>query len=124
GMMGALAQINDKLDRMPAARPEKQRRPIGGGARAVGGDQHIRSQEAVLVRQAKLAQSGGAHFLPHFDKDLRVETESAALGDHRRERGDGGAVLSLIVGSPAPVDALALDRHAPRGTTPAPTSAR
>ena len=67
------------------------------------------------MRATKLAQSGGAHFLAHFDEDLRVETETAALGDHRCERGDVDAVLPFIVGSPAPVDALALDRHEPRG---------
>src|SRR5262249_31712486 len=42
GMMGPLAQIDDEVDRVAAARPEKERRPIGRDPRAVGGDQQIR----------------------------------------------------------------------------------
>jgi hypothetical protein len=63
----------------------------------------------MLVLDAKLAQSGGAHFLSHVDQDLGVEAEAPALGDDRRERGDVDAVLSLVVGRAAAVDARALD---------------
>src|SRR5262249_51134800 len=49
GMMGALAQIDDEVDRVAAARPEKQRRPVGRNPRAVRGDQQIRAQEFMLV---------------------------------------------------------------------------
>jgi hypothetical protein len=41
GMMAALAQIDDELDRMAAARAEKKRRPIGCGARAIGCNEQI-----------------------------------------------------------------------------------
>src|SRR5262249_13880988 len=34
GMMGPLAQIDDEVDRVAAARPEKERRPIGRDPRA------------------------------------------------------------------------------------------
>ena len=98
---------------MAAARPEKERWPVGRDPRAVGGDQQIRPQEFILLRGAKLAQSGGAHVLSHLDQNLRVEAEAAALGDDRRERGDVHAVLSLVVGRAAAVDARALDRQHP-----------
>src|SRR5262245_66593134 len=78
GMMGALAQIDDEVDRVAAARAEKQRRPLGRDPRAVRGDQQIRPQEFMLVLGAKLAQSGGAHFLSHLDQNLGVEAEAAA----------------------------------------------
>ena len=113
GMMGALAQIDDKVDRVAAARPKKQRRPIGRDPRAVRGDQQIRPQEFILVLGAKLAQSGGAHFLSHLDQNLGVEAEAPTLGDDRGERGDVDAVLSLVIGRAAAVKARALDGQRP-----------
>src|SRR5215475_12307647 len=67
----------------------------------------------MLVLGAKLAQSGGAHFLSHLDQNLGVEAEAAALGDDRRERADVDAVLPLVVGRAAAVKARALDRQHP-----------
>src|SRR5215475_5362509 len=67
----------------------------------------------MLVLGAKLAQSGGAYFLSHLDQNLYVEAEAAALGDDRRERADVDAVLSLVIGRAAAVDARALDGHHP-----------
>src|SRR5262249_6881115 len=97
-MMGGLAQIEDEVDRVAAARPKKQRRPIGRDPRAVRGDQQIRLQEFIFVLCAEFVQSGGAHFLSHLNQNLGVEAEAAALGDDRRQRGDVDAVLSLVVG--------------------------
>ena len=112
-MVGALAQIDHEVDRVAAARPEKQRRPVGRDPRAVRGDQQIRAQEFMLVLGAKLAQPGGAHFLSHLDQNLYVEAEAAALGDDRRERADVDAVLALVIGRTAAVDARALDGQHP-----------
>ena len=116
GMMAALAQIDDELDWMAAAR----RRPIGCGARAVRCNEQVGTQEVMLLRDAKLAQAGRAHFLSHFDENFRVEAEPAALGQDRRERGDVDAVLPLVICSTATVQALTFDREHPRRQSRAP----
>src|SRR5215471_11311270 len=113
GMMSALAQIDDEIDWVAAARSEKDRRPIGRDPRAVRGNQQIRLQELMLVLGAKLAQSGGADFLSHLDQNFGVEAEAAALGDDRGECGDVDAVLSLVVGGAAAVKTRALDGQHP-----------
>src|SRR5262249_56884782 len=105
--------MDGKLEGMPAARAEKERRSIGRGARSVGGDQQVGAQETILVLHAKLAQSGGADFLSHLDENLRVEAEAPALGDDRGECGDVDAVLTLVVGGSAAVEALSLHRQPP-----------
>src|SRR5262249_14193872 len=120
GMMAALAQIDDELDWMAAARAEKKRRPIGCGARAVRCNEQVGTQEVMLLRDAKLAQAGRAHFLSHFDENFRVEAEPAALGQDRRERGDVDAVLPLVICSTATVQALTFDREHPRRQSRAP----
>ena len=118
GMMPALAQLDDQVDGVAAARAEKDRRLAGRNARAVRGDQHIRLQKPILVLHAKLVQPDGADFLAHLDQDLDVEAQARAgafaLGKHRRERRDIDAVLSLVVGGAAAVDAVAFHRQHPR----------
>src|SRR5712692_4993603 len=109
GMMRALAQIDDQLDRVAAARAEKDRRLLRRDARSVRGDQQIRLEEFLPVLGAQLAQSGRTDFLAHLDQDLDVEAEPSALGEHRRERRDIDAVLSLVVRAAAAVPAIALD---------------
>jgi hypothetical protein len=124
GMVRALAQIDDKVDHGAAARAEKDRRPVGRDARAVRRDQQVRPQQLILVPQAKLAQPGRADLLAHLDQDLHVEAQgrarAAALGEHSRERRDVDAVLSLVIGGAAAVDARALDAHHPGGKAAAP----
>ena len=56
GVMAALAQIDDQVDQVAAARAEEQRRPVGRDARTVRGDQEVGLEQAVLVPLAQLAQ--------------------------------------------------------------------
>ena len=105
---------------MAAARAEKQRRLVGRDARPVGGDQQVGAQRAVLVLLAELAQAGRADLFAHLDQEFDVEAEPAALRQHRGERRDVDAVLALVVGGAAAVDALALDGERPRRQSRAP----
>ncbi len=113
GVMPALAQVDDQVDHVAAARTQEDGRPIGRDARAVGGDQHIRLQETMLVLDAELTQAARAHFLSHLDEHLGVEAEPTALGQHRRKRCDIDAVLALVVGGSAAIEARAFHRERP-----------
>ena len=66
------------------------------------------ASSSVLVLGAKLAQAGRAGFLAHLDQPFGVEAELAALGEHRRLRGDIDRVLALVVDHAAPVVAAVL----------------
>ena len=119
-LWGRTDEADEELDRMAAARAQKKRRPIGCGARAVGCDQQIGAQQVILLREAKLAQAGGAHFLSHLDKNFRVEAEPAALGQDHRERGDVDAVLPFVICRTATIQALTFDGEYPRRQSGAP----
>ena len=113
GMMTALAQVDDQVDRVAAARAEKECRLVGRDPRPVGGDQQVGAERAVLVLLAQFAQTGRADFFAHLDQEFDVEAEPAALRQHRRECRDVDAVLALVVGGAAAVDAVAFDLERP-----------
>ena len=119
GMMSALAQIDHQVDRVAAAGTEIDRRLAGRDARAIRGDQQIGFQQLLLVPRTELRHAGGPHLLAHLDQHLGVEAEPAALGQDRGQRRDIDAVLALVVGGAAAVDAVALDRQGP-GRKPRP----
>ena len=48
-VMSAFARIDREIDRERAARAERNRRPVGGEARAVGTDQHVGSEQLVML---------------------------------------------------------------------------
>ena len=113
GMMTAVAQIDDQVDRVPAAGAQKERRLAGCDPRPVGRNQKVGAERAVLVLLAQLAQSRRADLFTHLDQEFDVEAEPAAFFKHRRERGNVDAVLALVVGGAAAVDAVALDLERP-----------
>jgi hypothetical protein len=112
-MMRALAQIDDEVDQIAAAGAEEERRLAGSDPGAIRCDQQICLQELISMLQAQLAQSRRADFLAHLDQDLGVEAEPTSLCEHRSQRRDVDAVLPLVVGGAAPVDASAFDRCDP-----------
>ena len=118
GMVPAFAQIDDQLDRVGAARAEKDRRPVRRDARTVRSDQQVRPQQPMLVLNAKFMQPRGTDLLSHLDQDFDVEAQTraitSALGEHRGERRDVDAVLPLVVGRAATVEARAFDGDRPR----------
>ena len=64
--------------------------------------------------RAQFAQAHRADLLGHLEQDFAIEAERAAFREHRRQRADIDAVLALVVGGAASVDALALDHDLPR----------
>ena len=119
-MVGAGAQIDDELDRLAAARAEEDRRPVGGEARPVRGDEQIGAEARAQRASAERAQPGRAHLLARLEQDLHREAEPAPRGDHRGERAEIDAVLALVVGRAAPVEPFAAAAQRPRGEPAAP----
>ena len=72
----------------------------------------------------ELAQAGGAYFLSRLDQKLHVEAEpcavAAPLGNHGSKRSNVDAVLPLVVGSAAAIEAIAFHGEPPRRETRAP----
>src|SRR5262249_43167689 len=87
-MVAALAQVDDEIDRVAAARAKEQRRPVGRDARPIRGDQEIGLEKPVLMRLAQLAQPDGADFFAHLDQELDVEAEPPALAKDSRKASD------------------------------------
>src|SRR5262245_10957604 len=101
------------MDTDAAAAAEKHGRTISRKARTVGGEKQVGLQ---LVAQAfaDLAEIGRADLLAHLDDEFGVETELAAA--HRADRTQRrkiDAVLPLVVGGAAAIDAVADRRDAP-----------
>ena len=113
GVVAALAQIDDQVDHVAAPAAEKQRRTVGRDARPVRCDQEIGLEQPILVEFAQLPQTRRTELLAHFDQELDIEPQPAALGEHGSDRGDIDRVLALVVGGAAPVPALAFDRQRP-----------
>src|SRR5882757_3894548 len=101
-MMAALARIDPYVDRKGAARAERDRRPVGGEARAVGTNQHV-GLEQVPVVAADLAQARRAVLLAHLDQPFGIEAELAAFCQYGGLRRDIDRVLALVVDHTAPV---------------------
>ena len=101
-----------------AAATEEDGRPVGGKPRTVGGEQQIGLQ-LVAQRCADFIQIGRADLFAHLDQEFGVEAELAAARlAHRAQRGEIDAVLALVVGSAAAIDAVVDRRHLP-GIEPA-----
>ena len=117
-MMTALAQVHVEMNADAAAAAEEDGRPIGGKPWAVGGEQQIGLQ-LVAQRCADFIQIRRADLFAHLDQEFGVEPELAAARlAHRAQRGEIDAVLALVVGSAAAIDAVVDRRHLP-GIEPA-----
>ena len=112
-MVPALAQVDTQVEVERTARAQEDRRPRGGEARSVGGDQHI-GGEALLVGGAQFAQPRRAGFLAGFIEHLQVEPEAAARLQNRRHCGKVDAVLALVVGAATAVEPVAFAGEDPR----------
>ena len=106
GMVPAATQIDAQAEIDDAARAQEQRRPFGRDARAVGGEKEI-GGEKLAMAGAKLAQARRTHFLSRLDQELGVEAEPAARAQHGGERAHIDAVLPLVVGGAATIEAFA-----------------
>src|ERR1051326_2656898 len=112
-MMRALTQFYRKIEIHRAARPEKDRRPLGREARPVGSDQHV-AGEPVLVLPADFAQPRRADLLARLDQERRIESEPPARLQHTAERRQVDRVLALVVGGAAAVEPTPLLLYPPR----------
>ena len=112
-MVAALAQIDIEMDTVAAAAAEEDGRPIGRKPRPVGGQEQIRLQ-LLAVGLAHLPQVGRADLLAGLDDEFDVEAELAAAGlAHGAQGREIDAVLALVVGGAAAIDALAFGRGFP-----------
>ncbi len=118
-MMPALAQIDDEVEIHRSARAEKDRRPLGRQAGAVGGDQYIGGEAAFLL-PANLAQTGRADLLAGLQQQDRVEPKPSARLQHGFEGREVDRMLALIVGGAAAVEPVALPGQLPRRQSVAP----
>ena len=112
GMVAAFAQVDHQVHVERAARAEEHGRLAWLQARAVGGDEHVRLQE-ILVLGTDFPQSGGTHLLAGLDQHLEIEAQLAACLDRRRGGGKIDGVLALVVGGATAVETLAVARQLP-----------
>ncbi len=98
---------------------EEDRRSVAAQARAVAGDQHVGGQCCAL-RAAEVGQTRRTGLFAGLDEPLHVEPEPAAQLQHLRQRGDVAAVLALVVGAAAAVEAFAVLRQRPPAPAPFP----
>ena len=123
GMMRALAQIDIEMNPHAAAAAEEDRRAIRRQPRPVGGQKQI-GLEFIAQRFADLAQIRRADLLAHLDDEFGIEAEPAAARlAHRAQRRQIDAVLALVVGGAAAIDAVAaiVVRHGSRPSRHSPT---
>src|SRR5262245_63100581 len=112
-MMPAVAQVHVEMDTQAAAATKENRRPLRRQSRAIGGEEQVGGQ-FLAKTLADLAKVGRADLLPGLDDEFRVEAELAAARlAHQAQRRHVDAVLALVVGGAAAIDALALDGGAP-----------
>ena len=83
-----------------------RRRQVGTQLRPVGGNQHVRLEKRLALRK-QLIEARRADFLAHFQDELAIETQGAALGENGAQRSDVDAMLALIVGGAAPINPVA-----------------
>ncbi len=103
-----------------AAAAEEDRRPVRRQPRPVGGHEQV-GLEFVAQRPAHRAEIRRADLLAHLDDEFGVEAEPAAARlAHGAERRQIDAVLALVVGGAAAIDAIADLRGPPRIEAAAP----
>src|SRR6187551_1275879 len=106
-MVATLAQIDIEMNAVAAAAAEKDGRSVSREPRTVGGQEQIRLQ-LLAVGFAYLPQVGRADLLAGLDDEFDVEAELAAAGlAHGAQGRQIDAVLALVVGGAAAIDALA-----------------
>ena len=112
-MVSALAQIDIEMDAVAAAAAEEDGRPVGRKPRPVGCQEQIGLQ-LLAMGFADLPQVGRADLLAGLDDEFGVEAELAAAGlAHGTQCREIDAVLALVVGGAAAIDALAFGRGFP-----------
>ena len=109
----AFAQLQREVEVHRAARTQEHRGAVAAQARAVAGDQHVGTQRLAL-RRAEGRQAGAAGFFAGFQQPLHVEAQAPTLLQHQRQRRQVDAVLALVVGRAAAVQAFAVPRQLPR----------
>ena len=114
GMMRTVAQVDVEMNPYAAAAAEEDGGAIGGKPRPVGGQKQI-GLELIAQRLANLAQIRRADLLAGLDDEFGIEAELAAARlANRAQRRQIDAVLALVVGGAAAVDAIARYRRPPR----------
>src|SRR5258708_35147205 len=99
-----------EMDGVAAAAAEEDGRPIGRKPRPVGGQEQIRLQ-LLAMGFAHLPQVRRTDLLAGLDDEFGVEAELAAAGlAHGTQGREIDAVLALVVGGAAALDALAFGR--------------
>ncbi len=99
--------------RYAAAAAEEDGRPVGRQPRSVGGQEQIRLQ-FLAMGLAYLPQIGRADLLAGLDDEFGIEAELAAARlAHGAQAPQIDAVLALVVGGAAAIDALAFGRGLP-----------
>src|SRR5688572_4393999 len=111
-MVAARAQVDSEIHIEGAARAEEDRRLARIQARSVGGDQHVRREEA-LVLLTDFPEARRTNFFAGLDQHLHVEAELAAYLQRGGERREVDGVLALVVGGAAAVEAIALALQRP-----------
>ena len=113
-MIAAFAQVDVEMNADAAATAEEDGGAIRRKPRAVGCQQQI-GLEFVMQRLADLRQIRRSDLLAGLDDEFGIEAELAAAGlADRAQRRHVDAVLTLVVGGAAAIDALALGRGLPR----------
>src|SRR5262249_4079976 len=103
--MPALARRDREIDRIGAAAAERERRAVGGHARAVRRDEPAAKKKPASPR-TKSANPPGAGLLAHLDEPFGVEAEPSAHREHGGKRREVDRVLPLVVDdAAAPVTA-------------------
>src|ERR1700730_14947854 len=111
-MMRTVAQVHIEMNPYSAAAAEEYGGAVGGKPGPVGCDKQI-GLKLVAQRFADLAQIRRPDLLAHFNDKFGIEAEPAAARlAHGPERCQIDAVLPLVVGGAAAVDAV-IDRGRP-----------
>ena len=114
GMIAAFAQIDVEMDSHAATAAEEDGGSIRRKPRAVGSEQQV-GLKFLMQRLADLRQIRRADLLAGLDDELGIEAELAAAGlADGTQRRHIDAVLSLVVGGAAAIDAIAFGRGLPR----------
>jgi len=99
--------------------PRETRKIVGWSERRRGQSEAIsRSADSASARSSHNWRRPGEPTSAHFDQELRVEAEPAALGNDASECREIDRVLTLVVGGAAPIPAATLLRDLPTASGP------